>query len=497
MKNKGKIFKNIFFGFGSKLITLVLGFVVPRLFIISFGSEINGLVSTVTQIFTYLALLEAGIGNSTVNALYGPITSNNKDEINCVLTQARKYYRKITIIYAMAVIAFAVVYPAIANSEVDYITILLIIFFQGIANCITYFFAAPYDQLLMADGKRYVTENSVFIVHIFTTVVRILLIYLGFNVVVVQGAYALLALLRLPITIVYCRHKYKFLDFHKEAKLNYLHERKAFLIHELSSTIFSNTDVFIVSTFCSFAYASVYTVYNLVFSALNSMVNMANAGLGFLLGENVHGDLEKLTKIYDVYSLLYAIIIFSIMTVAMIMIGPFVKLYTAGITDIDYMLPYLPELFTVIALFSGVRAVAARLITVSGHAKKTQNRSVIEMIINLSASLILVNICGIYGVFIGTIVALIYRTNDILIYANKKILKRTPWKEYKQIVYLTVVFLVFWLVYKFVAFSCASYLVFIIYGIVTFLVTIIVYFLVAIIFDKKKMFLIIKTLRNR
>ena len=227
------------------------------------------------------------------------------------------------------------------------------------------------------------------------------------------------------------------------------------------------------------------------------MINMANAGLGFLLGENVHGDLEKLTKIYDVYSLLYAIIIFSIMTVAMIMIGPFVKLYTAGITDIDYMLPYLPELFTVIALFSGVRAVAARLITVSGHAKKTQNRSVIEMIINLSTSLILVNICGIYGVFIGTIIALIYRTNDILIYANKKILKRTPWKEYKQIVYLTVVFLFFWLVYKFVAFSCASYFVFIIYGIVTFLVTIIVYFLVAIIFDRKKMFLIIKTLRNR
>ena len=497
MNNKGRVFKNIFFGFGSKLITLALGLIVPRLFIVSFGSEINGLVSTVTQIFTYLALLEAGIGNSTVNALYTPLSENNQDEVNCVLTQARRYYRKVTLIYALAVLGFAVIYPFIAKSTVSHLTIFLIILFQGIANCTTYFFAATYDQLLMAGGKRYVTENSIFVVHIFTTIVRIALIYAGCNVVVVQGVYSLLAIVRVPITVIYCKRKYKFLNFHKESKQNYLHERKAFIIHEISGTIFSNTDVFIISTFCSFAYASVYTVYNLVFSALNSMINMANAGLGFLLGENVHNDREKLIKIYDVYSLLYSIVIYSCMTVAMIMIGPFVKLYTSDVTDINYMMPYLPEFFTVIALFSGVRAVAARLITVSGHARKTQNRSIIEMIINLSSSLILVNICGIYGVLIGTILALIYRTNDIIIYANKKILNRTPLKEYKSVFYLTAVFLAFTAAYRVFPISCSNYIELVIFAAIIFIVTALIYMLTAVLFDRNKIFFLVKMLRNK
>lgn len=487
MRDKSRVAKNVFFGFGSKLLSLALGLIVPRLFIVSFGSEINGVISTITQIYTYLALLEAGIGNSAVNALYEPLSSKNYDVVNKVLTQARRYYRKVTAIYAIAVIIFAVMFPALVNSAVSYKTILLIILFQGIANCTTYYYVAVYDQLLMAAGKRYVTENTVFLVHIITTIVRIALIYFGFDVLVVQGVYSLLSIARVPFTIYYCRRKYRYLDFHSESNQNYLHERKAFVIHELSCTIFSNTDVVIISTFCSFALASVYSVYNLVFSALNSMINMANDGLGFLIGENVHGDREKLIKIYDMYSLLYSVVIFACMTVAMIMIVPFVNLYTKGISDIDYILPFLPELFTIVALLSGVRAVASRLITVSGHAGKTQNRSILEMVINLSASLVLVNICGLHGVLIGTVIALIYRANDIIIYANKVILNRNPWKEYRSILYLSATFLAFWLLSKKYMITCDSYISFVLYAFIVFMVVTSTYLVVTFIFDRNKM----------
>ena len=487
MRDKSRVVKNVFFGFGSKLLSLALGLIVPRLFIISFGSEINGVISTITQIYTYLALLEAGIGNSAVNALYEPLSSKNYDDVNKVLTQARRYYRKVAVIYAIAVIIFATTFPILANSEVSYNTILLVILFQGIANCTTYYFVAVYDQLLMADGKRYVTENTVFVVHIVTTIIRILLIYWGFDVLVVQGVYSLLSIARVPFTIYYCNRKYKFLDFQKKSNQNYLHERKAFVVHELSSTIFSNTDIVIISTFCSFALASVYTVYNLVFSALNSIVNMANTGLGFILGENVHGDRDKLVRIYDIYSLLYSVVIYSCMTVAMIMIVPFIKLYTNGVSDVNYILPFLPELFTIIALLSGIRAVAARLITVSGHAGKTQNRSILEMVINLSASLILVNICGLYGVLIGTVIALIYRANDIIIYANKVILNRNPWNEYRSILYLSVTFLLFWVLSKKYMIICDSYISFVIYALIVFLIVVATYLVVTFIFDRNKM----------
>ena len=53
-----KVTKNLIWGFGGQLLTLAMNFILPRLILISYGSEINGLTSTITQIFTYIALLE-------------------------------------------------------------------------------------------------------------------------------------------------------------------------------------------------------------------------------------------------------------------------------------------------------------------------------------------------------------------------------------------------------------------------------------------------------
>ena len=55
-----------------------------------------------------------------------------------------------------------------------------------------------------------------------------------------------------------------------------------------------------------------------------------------------------------------------------------------------------------------------------------------EAVINVSVSLACVFRFGIYGVLAGTIAALFYRTNDMILYANRKILGRSPWKTYRR-----------------------------------------------------------------
>ena len=59
--NKGrKVVTNIIVSTLSQLITLILGLLLPRLILTSWGSEYNGLINSVTTIMRYLALLEAG-----------------------------------------------------------------------------------------------------------------------------------------------------------------------------------------------------------------------------------------------------------------------------------------------------------------------------------------------------------------------------------------------------------------------------------------------------
>ena len=45
------------FGIIQQLITLVFGLIVPRLFIRTFGSEMNGFLSSLAGLYSYLALL--------------------------------------------------------------------------------------------------------------------------------------------------------------------------------------------------------------------------------------------------------------------------------------------------------------------------------------------------------------------------------------------------------------------------------------------------------
>ena len=67
--------KNIFYGFISQFIAIVISIILPRMFIMTYGSEMNGLLSSVAQVLTYLSVLEAGVGAATIQALYRPITN--------------------------------------------------------------------------------------------------------------------------------------------------------------------------------------------------------------------------------------------------------------------------------------------------------------------------------------------------------------------------------------------------------------------------------------
>ena len=82
---------NIIFGIIGQLLTVVFAIIVPKVIIIGYGSSVNGLLSTINQLFVYLSLFEAGVGTATLQALYKPLTENNRGEINSIATQWRLF----------------------------------------------------------------------------------------------------------------------------------------------------------------------------------------------------------------------------------------------------------------------------------------------------------------------------------------------------------------------------------------------------------------------
>ena len=422
----------MFFGLLSQVITIAMGIIIPRLVITNLGSEANGLLSSVSQALVYLGLLEAGIGTATLQALYRPVANNNHDEINAVLAATNRYYRRVGSYYFLAVLALAGLYPLIVHSTLDPITIFLVILFSGMSQVINFFFQGKYRILMQAEGKTYILTNLATITNVCTSILKIILLLCGCNVAVLQGMYFAFSLLQMVYICVYIRRKYEWIDLSVEPDSESLSQRNAVLVHQISGLIFSNTDVLLLTYFIGLKTVSVYSMYVMLFGMVSSIITTVNGGFSFALGQAYKTDRTKFMKMYNAFESYNMALTFSLFCVAGAFILPFLKLYTDGVGDISYIDAYLPYLFIATYLLSNGRSAAQRVIEYAGHFKHTQNRSVLESIINIVVSVFAVNRFGIYGVLFGTIAALFYRSNDMILYSSKHLLKRTAWVTYRK-----------------------------------------------------------------
>ena len=168
---------------------IVLGIIVPRIMIANYGSDVNGLLGTVSQIFTYLALLEAGIGQAAQNALYKPMSENNHEQFSDIASAAQKYYRNITKYYALGVVVLSIVAPMIFASEVSKLTIFVIVLLEGLSGVLSFYFVQTKTLIIGINGKGYVNNGVTLLAKCASYVARIILASMGIHIVLLQATY--------------------------------------------------------------------------------------------------------------------------------------------------------------------------------------------------------------------------------------------------------------------------------------------------------------------
>ena len=434
-KTVKKIKLNFIFGLLAQIVSLAVGIIVPRLFIVNYGSEVNGYINSISQIFVYVALLEAGIGSASVSALYAPVGADDKDKINGILSATNKYYNRTAFFYLAIVVALSFVYPLVVESAIPYYLMVGIFLINGGSGVVAYFFHAKYKLLLSVDGRSYVTSAVTSVYQVLLSVGKAVFLLLGFHIFLVQGLYLALGLVQAIIFTVYVKRTYPWLNVKTEPDKAAISKSKNALVHQISGLIFNNTDVLILTFFCNLKVVSVYALYKTLIGLVGTLIHHFTGSISFKMGQTF-GDRARFIKMFDAYETIHISLSFALCTVAYILFLPFLKFYTAGM-DANYLLTYMPLLAVLSEVLSFVRLPSQDVITFAGHFKETQWRSVLESAINLSTSLVLVVVfeelwgLGIYGVLIGTVVALLYRTNDVFIYTNKRILGRSPLGVYK------------------------------------------------------------------
>ena len=457
---------NLLSGLVYQIILIVISFLLPRLYLENFGSEVNGVLSTIKQIFVYMGLLEAGIGLAATQALYKPVAEKNHGKISAILSATNNFYIKTGIIYASIVLMLAVVYAFFIPTSIPSGELFVIILLTALPALFSYFIQAKYRILLEVDGRKYIITNSETVLQLLSNIGKILVLLLTDSLVLIQLVYCILALMQLGYIYVHAKRRYTWLSLHTAPDYASISQRKSVLVHQLSGMIFNNTDVLLLSFLCDFKVVSVYTIYNIFFSQVQTFITSILSGFSFALGQMFHTNREKFMKVYHVYETFYIMAAFIIYTLMAVFLLPLIQIYTQGINDANYTNANLVLLFVVMNLLANGKLPSNHVLEYSGKFEETRSHAIIEMIINIVVSIAAILVWGICGAILGTIVALLYRGTMMIYYSNKKVLGRGIFKTYKLWLINGAVFAVIMIIFFVDSFSGLSFVSLVIQGII-------------------------------
>lgn len=119
MQRKRKLIYNTIVALFKQAVVVICGFIIPRYMLIYYGSEVNGAISSITQMLSFISLLEMGIGPVIQSNLYKPLANNDTLEISKIVKSSERFFRRIAYIFIGYVIVLMLVYPHFFTASIS------------------------------------------------------------------------------------------------------------------------------------------------------------------------------------------------------------------------------------------------------------------------------------------------------------------------------------------------------------------------------------------
>lgn len=425
LNRKKKLLLNTVTSLLNELVTMICGFILPRLIISHFGSSVNGLVSSISHFLAFFALMDMGVGAVVRASLYKPLAEHDDIQISKVLISSRRFFRKIGILLVFYSVGLMVFFPFAVETNMDSISTAVLVGAMALTSIAQFLFGVVYTQLLSADQKSYVRLLTNCILTIVNTVFGVVLINMNASIVAVKLAAAIIMLLKPLLLKLYVDRHYH-LDFSLELEGEPIKQKWNGFAQHIATYVLKHSDTLVLTLFSTLENVSIYNVYHLVTNGLQQAIEVLTSGMAALLGNMYARKEEKrLIETFGVFEWIIHTATTFMYSMAAVLVLPFVKVYTLGVFDVNYLVPGFAMLIIFANASYCLRMPYNIMIHAAGHFKETQMSAILEATINVLVSVALVNKYGLVGVAIGTLVAMTYRTIYLACYLAKNILNRS------------------------------------------------------------------------
>lgn len=414
--------------------TLILnGFIIPKLILDSFGSEVNGLVASLNQFLQYIALIEGGITGVITATLYKPLAEGNNKKLSAIVATAKKFYQKIGLIFIIYTLLLAIIYSLAFNTGFSFYYVASLAIILSIYLLIQYMLSASLKTLLTADKKIYLVSLTQAFLRLAEIILAVLAIKVYPNIHLLKFLTGAVFIIQ---PIVYARYikKHYHLDKSAQADNTLLKSRWDGFAINTAAFIHNSTDIAVLTIFTNLATVSVYSVYALVTNGIKNIINSLVSSLNPTLGHAyARRDFKELTQKLDLYEYIIFILVFLIFGVATLLITPFVELYTANLSDANYSQSLFGILLVISEALYLLKFPHLNLAYSANKFKEISRPAFIEAGLNIVISVALVPFLGLIGVAIGTIVAMLYRLIFHVYYTTKIIPNRPQIIFYRKL----------------------------------------------------------------
>ena len=365
-----------------QLTAMVMGFITPRLMILYYGSEINGLIVSVTEFLTYFKMLEAGLAASVNVALYEPLARRDHQAVSGIASAARLFYNAAGWMFTGLTVAFTIAYPFFVpvrdlnGLPVSHLSVMVLILAMGLSGMLEFFTMARYRVLIAADQRTYVVSLASMSSLMLSTALIVVLPYLGMDVIVVRLAASLTILVRSVLLSRYAKKHYPYVDPHAPPNRAALSTRWDALSVELTNVFQQGAGAILGTVVTRDAgLLSVYGVYHMVTVGLWGILKMGTTGINSIFGNLlVSGRKTAFQRAYRDFECLYYMLVSILFGAAAVLIVPFVTLYTHGVTDAaNYDAPLLGMLIIAEAVTNHAKMPMDLMITTSGKFREVRS----------------------------------------------------------------------------------------------------------------------------
>lgn len=403
-------------------VTMLSGLILPRVIIGAFGSEMNGLTSSIDQFVGYISIMEGGLGAVIHAALYRPLAEKNTQAVSSIIIATNRFFKSISYMFILYLVVLAFLYPSMIQSSFNgWFTSSLVVII-GISIFFEYSIGMPYQILLEADQKKYIINISQIGMLTANTMTVVVLVYVGASMHIVKLVSAFLFIIR-PLLMRWYVHK-KF-NLNKKAKpaKEALAQRWDGFSHHIAFMIHSNTDILLITVFAPIREVSVYTIYYMIIASVRNIVMLVSQGVDAAFGNMIaRNEKDSLRENFQVVELLMFALTTILFTSAFLLIIPFVSIYTHGITDADYIRPIFAYMMVAAQAAYCLKTPYSIIIRAAGHFRQTRSIAIQEAAINLVSSALLIIPFGLVGVAIGTFFSMTYRMVRDSYYLSKEML---------------------------------------------------------------------------